>query len=145
MKILGIDYGDRYIGFAECDPDEIIAYPLETAKVKSMREAIDAAAEIAARDGAELIVVGLPLLPDGTEGSRASKTRAFGGVLSRVAGLPVEYSDERLTTLQAEEYLAQGGVGKRDMKKYTDKLSAQIILTDYINAKKAGRDKNGKR
>ena len=66
MKILGIDYGDRYIGFAECDPDEIIAYPLETAKVKSMREAIDAAAEIAARDGAELIVVGLPLLPDGS-------------------------------------------------------------------------------
>lgn len=145
MKILGIDYGDRYIGFAECDPDEIIAYPLETAKVKSMREAIDAAAEIAARDGAELIVVGLPLLPDGTEGARASKTRAFGGVLSRVSGLPVKYSDERLTTLQAEEYLAQGGVGKRDMKKYTDKLSAQIILTDYINAKKAGRDKNGKR
>ena len=145
MKILGIDYGDRYIGFAECDPDEIIAYPLGTAKVKSMREAIDAAAEIAARDGAELIVVGLPLLPDGTEGARASKTRAFGGVLSRVSGLPVEYSDERLTTLQAEEYLAQGGVGKRDMKKYTDKLSAQIILTDYINAKKAGRDKNGKR
>lgn len=145
MKILGIDYGDRYIGFAECDPDEIIAYPLETAKVKSMREAIDVAAEVAARDGAELIVVGLPLLPDGTEGARASKTRAFGGVLSCVAGLPVEYSDERLTTLQAEEYLAQGGVGKRDMKKYTDKLSAQIILTDYINAKKAGRDKNGKR
>ena len=115
MKILGIDYGDRYIGFAECDPDEIIAYPLGTAKVKSMREAIDAAAEIAARDGAELIVVGLPLLPDGTEGARASKTRAFGGVLSRVAGLSVEYSDERLTTLQAEEYLAQGGVGKRDV------------------------------
>ncbi|MBQ7227088.1 MAG: Holliday junction resolvase RuvX [Clostridia bacterium] len=40
MKILGIDYGDRFIGFAECDDMEIIAYPLTTVKVKSMKEAV---------------------------------------------------------------------------------------------------------
>lgn len=139
MKILGIDYGDRYVGFAECDENEILAYPLESVRVKSMRDAISAAAEMAAKGGDKLIVIGLPLLPDGTEGERAGKTRAFGRVLSKVAGLPVEYYDERLSTVQAEEYLAEGGVRKRDMKKYTDKLSAQIILTDYINAAKARR------
>ena len=134
MKILGIDYGDRYIGFAECDENEIIAYPLEAVKIKSMREGIDVSAKIAERDKIGRIVIGLPLMPDGTEGERASKTRAFGRVLAKVTGTNVEYYDERLSTVQAEEYLAMGGVAKRDMKKYTDKLSAQIILSDYINA-----------
>lgn len=139
MKMLGIDYGDRYVGFAECDSEEILAYPLDTVRVGSMREAISVAAEIAERDGVKLIVVGLPLMPDGNEGERASKTRAFGRVLAKVTGLPVEYADERFTTVQAEGYLAEGGVKKRDMKKYTDKLSAQIILSDYMNAAKARR------
>ena len=91
--MLGIDYGDRYVGFSECDSEEILAFPLTTVRVKSMREAVDAAADIASRDGAEKIVIGLPLLPDGTEGERASKTRAFGRVLAKVTGLPVDYSD----------------------------------------------------
>lgn len=139
MKMLGIDYGDRYVGFAECDDEEILAYPLCSVRVKSMKEAISAAGEIALRDRVGLIVIGLPLMPDGKEGERAGKTRAFGRVLSRITGLPVEYYDERLTTVQAEEYLSEGGVSRRDMKKYTDKLSAQIILGDYMNAAKARR------
>ena len=70
---------------------------------------------------------------------RASKTRAFGRVVGKVTGLPVDFADERLTTVQAEDLLALGGVKKRDMKKYTDKLSAQIILNDYIVARKRQR------
>lgn len=137
MKILGIDYGDRYIGYAECDENEIIAFPLDSVKIRSMREGVDVSAEIAKRDGVGLIVIGLPLLPDGSEGERAGKTRAFGRALTKVTGLEVKYYDERLSTVQAEEYLAMGGVPRRDMKKYTDKLSAQIILNDYMNAAKA--------
>lgn len=136
MKMLGIDYGDRYVGFASCDNGEILAYPLRSVKVKSMREAVDAASKFAAEEGAERIVVGLPLMPDGTESERASKTRAFGRVLERVSGLPVVYYDERLTTVEAEEILAANGVEKRNMKKFVDAASAQIILSDYINARK---------
>lgn len=136
MKMLGIDYGDRYVGFAECDDMEILAYPLRSVKVKSMKEAIDAAARIATEDKVQSIVIGLPLMPDGAEGERAGKTRAFGRVLERVTGLPVAYYDERLTTVQAEEYLAANGIKKRDMKQFTDEASAQIILSDYISARK---------
>ncbi len=132
MKILGIDYGDRYVGLASCDGEEILAYPLRSVKVKSMREAVDVCAAAAAEEGAGLIVLGLPLMPDGTEGERASKTRAFGRVLAKVSALPVEFYDERLTTVQAEEYLAQAGIARKNMKKYTDAASAQIILGDYI-------------
>ena len=137
--MLGIDYGDRYVGFAGCDDGEILAYPLKAVKVRSMKEAVTVSAETAESERVAKIVVGLPLLPDGSEGDRASKTRAFGRVLSRVTGLEVDYYDERLTTVQAEEYLAAGGVKKKDMKMYTDKLSAQIILSDYISAKSALR------
>ncbi len=140
MKLLGIDYGDRYVGFAESDTEEILAYPLSSVKVKSMRDAVSVAKKIVADDGVEKIIIGLPLMPDGTEGERASKTRAFGRVLGRVTGLTVEYYDERWTTLEAEEYLAEGGVKKRDMKKYTDKLSAQIILSDYMSAAKTRKE-----
>ncbi len=140
MKLLGIDYGDRYVGFAESDTEEILAYPLSSVKVKSMRDAVSVAEKIVADDGVEKIIIGLPLMPDGTEGERASKTRAFGRVLGRVTGLTVEYYDERWTTLEAEEYLAEGGVKKRDMKKYTDKLSAQIILSDYMSAAKTRKE-----
>jgi len=140
MKLLGIDYGDRYVGFAESDTEEILAYPLSSVKVKSMRDAVSVAEKIVADDGVEKIIIGLPLMPDGTEGERASKTRAFGRVLGRVTGLTVEYYDERWTTLEAEEYLAEGVVKKRDMKKYTDKLSAQIILSDYMSAAKTRKE-----
>lgn len=135
MKMLGIDYGDRYVGFAECDDMEIIAYPLESVRIKSMKEAISVSESIVIRDNIRKIIIGLPLMPDGAEGIRASKTRAFGRVLEKVTNVPIIYYDERLTTVQAEEYLSEGGIKKKDMKKYTDKLSAQIILNDYMNAK----------
>lgn len=136
MRMLGIDYGDRFVGFAGCDDEEILAYPLKAEKVRSMKEAVDVSAGLAKSECVKRIVVGLPLMPDGTEGERANKTRAFGRVLARVTGLEVVYYDERLTTVQAEGYLAEGGVKKKDMKRYTDKLSAQIILSDYISAQK---------
>lgn len=136
MKILGIDYGDRYIGFAETDPLEIISTAICSIVVKSMKQAIEEAEKIIKRDNIGHIVIGLPLMPDGSEGERASKTRAFGRVLSRVSGLRVDYADERYTTYEAEELLAIGSVKKKDMKKYTDKLAAQIILESWLKNKK---------
>ena len=136
MKIVGIDYGDRYVGFASCDSGLLVAVPVGAEKVGSMREAVSAAERIVRERDAGLVVIGLPLLPDGSEGDRASKTRAFGRVLERVTGVRVDYFDERYSTLEAEEYLASGGVKPRDMKKHTDELSALIILNDYVNANK---------
>ena len=136
VKILGIDYGDRHIGFAETDPLEIISSPLTAVQVKSMKQAIEETQKIVSRDNIGYIVIGLPLMTDGSEGERASKTRAFGRVVSRVTELDVEYIDERYTTCEAEEFLLMGNIKKKDMKKYTDKLSAQIILQSWLDRKK---------
>ncbi len=135
MVIIGIDYGDKYIGFASCESRLLVPLPIDSVKIKSMKDGVTQAERIIRERNAELIVIGLPLLADGTEGERASKTRAFGRVLEKVTGAKIEYFDERFSTLEAKEYLEEGGVKPRDMKKYTDKLSAQIILNDYLNAK----------
>lgn len=135
MRILCVDYGDARTGLAISDELEIIVSPLKTYKMKSMRCAIDYVADIAIRENAQLIVVGLPLNMDGTQGPRAEKTKAFGRVLQKVSGLDVVYQDERLTSVEAEEILTQGGVGFAERKKLVDSMAARLILQSYLDSK----------
>lgn len=133
LKILCIDYGDRFIGFAESDVSGLFAVAAGSARCKSMREAIDVSAKKARDTGADTILIGLPYNMDGTEGERASKTRAFGAVLERVAEMKVIYQDERLSTERADERLALSGVKPQNRKRYVDAVSAELILQDYLD------------
>lgn len=134
MRTLGIDYGDRRVGLAD-SISGVIATGLYTFEHKSMREAIDVIAEEVRRGGADKIVVGLPRNMDGSEGERASKTRAFGRVLERVTQVPVEYFDERLSSVTAENVLIEGNVRREKRKSgLIDRLSAQIILQGYLDS-----------
>lgn len=134
MRILGIDYGDARIGLALSDESETLASPLRTYASQSMRKDVDYIAALCKEKGAERIVLGLPVNMDGTEGPRANKTRSFGTVLARVSGLPVEYKDERLTTVSAERTLIECDVRRDKRKQIVDTLSAQIILQSYLDA-----------
>lgn len=136
MRILAIDYGDARIGTSICDALETLALPLKTIKSESMRKNIDKLSAIAKEQGVELIVVGLPLNMDGSEGERASKTRSFGKVLSKVSGLEVIYVDERLTSVEADEIMESVGVKKSKRKDVIDTIAAQLILQSYLDVKK---------
>lgn len=136
MRILGVDYGDARIGVSVCDELEILASPLMTVKSESMRKNIDRIAEIARREGVKKIVVGLPLNMDGSEGERAGKSRAFGRVLEKVSGIEVDYMDERLTSVEAEEIMELVNVKKEKRKNTVDRIAAQIILQTYLDAVK---------
>lgn len=134
--MLGVDYGDARIGLSVCDELEILATPLCTVKSESMRKNIDKVAEIAKRESVQKIVLGLPLNMDGTEGVRASKTRSFGNVLQKVSGIPVEYFDERLSSVEAEEIMETVQLKKSKRKNVIDRIAAQIILQSYMDANK---------
>ena len=136
MRMLGVDYGDARIGLSVSDELETLASPLVTLKSESMRKNIDAVAEAAAEEKVLRIVIGLPLNMDGSEGARASKTRSFGRVLEKVSGLPVEYFDERLTSVEAEEIMESVGVKKNKRKNLVDRIAAQLILQSYLDASK---------
>lgn len=135
MRVLGIDYGDARIGIAMSDELGILASPLQTYKSQSMRKDIDYVANIAKENNCAKIVIGLPLNMNGTEGARVDKTKAFGSVLERVAGIPVVYKDERLTTVQVERVFDIGNVKKDKRKQIVDKTAAVLILQSYLDTK----------
>lgn len=133
MRILSVDYGDSRIGLAVSDMLGIIASPVGTIKSSGMRMDIDRLSEEAKRLNVDLIVLGLPLNMDGSEGERAEKTRKIGTILSKVSGLKVDYMDERLTSVSAERVLDEAEIRWDKRKKAVDTISAQIILQTYLD------------
>ena len=133
MRVLAVDYGDSRIGLAVSDMLGIIASPVGTIKSNGMRADVDELSRKANELDAQLIVLGLPLNMDGSEGERAEKTRKLGTVLSKVSGLPVEFIDERLTTVSAERALDEAEMRWDKRKNIVDTISAQIILQTYLD------------
>ena len=134
MRILGVDYGDSRVGLAVSDEMRVLASPLPPLQTGSMRKTIDEVAKLARETGAAVIVVGLPLNMNGTEGPQAGKVRAFGSKLGEVSGAEIVYKDERLTTVQAHRAFDQAGVSKSRRSRLVDSVSAQIILQSYLDA-----------
>ena len=115
MKILAVDYGASRTGLAVCDPTEFLTTPITPQITLKARPKVAAeVCRIAQEQKAELIVVGLPLNMDGTEGERAEKSRKLGKTLQIWSGLPVRMWDERQTTCAAAVAKRLAG-GKRSV------------------------------
>ena len=80
-----------------------------------------------------MIVLGLPLNADGTECEMTAVVKEFGAKLGEVAKVPVVYQDERYTSYEAEEYLKEARIKWEKRKELLDKISAQIILQNYLD------------
>lgn len=132
MKILAVDYGDARTGLAISDASELLATPLPQIEEKSMNKAAAAILEAARDQKAEMIVVGLPRNMDGTEGSRAQKTRKMAAILERDGQLPVRFCDERRTTVTAAAQLSEVGTFGKKRKKILDSVSAAVILESFL-------------
>jgi len=143
-RLLGLDYGSKTTGVAMTDPMQLIASPLETIKREKegkLRPTLRRITELAAENDVERIILGYPLNMDDTRGERAEKTEAFKELLEHRLeadglSIPVTLWDERLSTVDADEVLAEAEVAAADRKQYIDKIAAALILEDYL--------KNGK-
>lgn len=131
-RIMGLDYGDVRIGVALSDLSRTIANGLETYKCKNSEQDIVYITNLAKNNDVSLFVIGLPLNMDGTEGTRAEKTRQFGSKLAEYSGIEVQYIDERLTSVEAEEILISAGVRREKRKELIDKVAATLILESYL-------------
>jgi len=136
-RILGIDYGERRVGFAVSDPAGVMATPLRIAEVRSDREAVDEVRRACADTEAERVVIGLPLTLKGERGPMAAKVEAFGRAVAAALGLPVEFWDERFSTATVERTLLDADMSRRRRKEVRDKLAAQVTLQCYLDAKAA--------
>ncbi len=133
MKILAVDYGASRTGLAVCDPTEFLTTPITPQITLKARPKVAAeVCRIAQEQKAELIVVGLPLNMDGTEGERAEKNRKLGKTLQIWSGLPVRMWDERQSTCEAADILDEVGTFGAHRKAILDSVSATVILEDYL-------------
>ena len=133
-RIMGIDYGKVRIGIALTDLLKTIASPYEVYKSVSLQKDVEYFVKLVKEKEVEKIVLGLPLNMDGSEGERAKRTRIFGEMLEKACSAPVVYQDERLSSVEAENYLLDGDVRRDKRKNLIDKVAATIILEDYLRA-----------
>ena len=143
MRIAGIDYGTVRIGIALADTEVRIATPF--ANYPRRTEPLDAAyfRKLVNEQQIDRFVVGLPVHLDGRESQKSSEARAFANWLSTTTGLPVEFFDERFTTTEADELLGAANLTKKQRKARRDQLSAQIMLTAYLESGGRGEDAPG--
>ena len=131
-RVLGLDVGDRRIGVALSDEGRLIASPL--AVIQSVGWGPDSREilRLMEENGADLIVCGLPRNMNGSIGFQAEKVQRFMQVLTD-QGVPVEWMDERLTTVSATRALIEGGVRREDRKRSVDKVAAAVILQAWLD------------
>ena len=133
MKILAVDYGDSRTGLATCDRTEFLTTAITPQITLKARNKVAArVCEVAKEIEAEMILIGLPLNMDGTEGERAEKSRKLGKTLQIWSGLPVRMWDERQSTCEAADILDEVGTFGAHRKAILDSVSATVILEDYL-------------
>ncbi len=133
MIIFSVDYGKARTGLAVCDKNEIIASPVGVITEYNMERLSDKVAKSAIEHNAEMIVVGLPLNMNGSEGESAENARIFSGMLKEKTDLEIILWDERCTTITAHRYLNMTDTRGKKRKAVVDSVAAVIILEDYLN------------
>jgi putative Holliday junction resolvase len=138
-RIAGIDYGRARIGIAISDPDRALASPLENYTRRGPEVDARRFRQLVEADRVVLFVVGLPVHLDGRESELSHEAREFGRWLADVAGVPVEFFDERFSTREAHELLKQAAVKHKRRKRKLDMLAAQVMLSAYLQSQSKGQ------
>ena len=136
MRIAALDVGDARVGLAVSDELGLTVRGLGIIRRVGGQRDLEALRRVLEPVGPERLVVGLPLNMDGTEGPRAKKTRTFGERVGAHLGIPIEFWDERLTTVEADQILRDAKVNWRRRKGLVDEVAATVILRDYLAARR---------
>ena len=133
---LALDWGDARIGVAACDPDGVLAYPLDT--VAAGPDELTRLVAIVAEQEPLEVVVGLPRSLSGADGPAAVKVRARAEALAARLPVPVRLVDERLTTVTASRRLREGGKNAKQQRSVIDAAAAAAILEQAIALERSG-------
>ena len=136
-KYLGVDYGDKRTGLAECDISGMLASGICTVSEGGMRNTAIRVAKEAESRCCKKIIIGLPKNMDGTEGARVDAVRAFAEILSELTEIPIDFCDERMSTMAAYRFLDGSGTFGKKRKSAIDTLSAELILQSYLDRERS--------
>lgn len=142
-RVLGIDYGKKRVGIAVSDPLRLFARRLDTITRVHGDEPgpVDHIVSLCIENDVDTIVVGLPLRTDGKESTIAEEAIQFADALREKANIQVEMFDERFTSQLASRVIVETGAGKKGKKRdksLVDKIAAEILLQEWLDAQRGG-------
>jgi putative Holliday junction resolvase len=133
-RLLALDHGSRRIGVAVADSETGMAFARRAIQRRNLDHDLALVRELCTSEGVERVVIGLPLNMDGTEGPQAARVRAFGTSLEAF-GIEVVYEDERLSSWEASQRLADAGRHPARGSGELDSAAARLILQQYLDAR----------
>lgn len=133
-RLMGLDLGTKTIGVATSDRTRMIATPIETIARKKFTQDAERLVAIIQAENIGLILLGLPVNMDGTEGPRCQSTRAFARNFARLSSVPIVFWDERLSTAAVERMLIQADASRAKRDQVIDKLAAAWILQAALDS-----------
>jgi putative Holliday junction resolvase len=134
MRILALDHGTVRIGVAVSDELKMLAHPVEHIPADPFPDFLERLKVLIREKEVELVVVGMPRNMDGSYGEAAAKVRAFVTVLRETVQVPIRTWDERLTTVQAQRGMRQGGRKGGDARDRIDAAAAAVLLQGYLDS-----------
>jgi putative Holliday junction resolvase len=134
MRILAIDYGSKRMGIAVSDELKLIAQPLEFIPAQPFANFLARLKTLLREKEVELIVVGMPRSLDGSYGPAALQVQDFAAALKGAVTVPIQTWDERLTSAQANRFLLQAKVRRRQRRAKVDQTAAALLLQSYLDS-----------
>lgn len=136
--MLALDVGKRRIGLAISDPLGITAQGLPTLERTTVREDVAKLVDLTTERSVSLFLIGEPLHMSGDKSRQAQYIKDFAGRLTEKTGVPVQFWDERLTTVQAQRVLKDSGISIEKRARAVDRLAAVILLESYLDSRQSG-------
>lgn len=138
-KYLSVDYGDTRTGLAVCDVTGFLASGIGTISEGGMKKTAERVKKEAESRDCKKIIIGLPKNMDGTLGFRADAVKKFAEILGELTDIPIDFYDERMTTMEAYRFLGETGTFGKKRRDAVDTLSAEIILQNYLDKERNAR------
>jgi putative holliday junction resolvase len=138
MRLMGMDVGSRTVGISVSDLLGWTAQGVEIIPINEDEEkfGLDRVAELVDKYEVTGFVLGLPKNMNNTSGPRVDASKHYGEMLENKFHLPVDFEDERLTTVEAERMLIEkADTSRRKRKKVIDKIASELILQAYLDRK----------
>jgi putative Holliday junction resolvase len=134
MRVLALDHGTKRVGLAISDEMGMIAQPLTFLLAEPVAELLDGLKKVVTEKNVEMVLVGIPRNMDGSYGPAAEKARKFVEQLKGALTIPIRTWDERLTSVQANRDMIQGGLRREERKLKADQTAAAILLQSYLDS-----------
>lgn len=135
MRIMALDIGEKRIGVAVSDPGERVASPIAVLPAAEVLQNAPSFRRLLEDWEPELLVCGLPMSLAGEEGPQAQRIREQAQRIAQAAELPVEFSDERLSSQEAKRSLREKGLSEREMRGKVDMIAACVFLQAWLDAR----------